>query len=112
MSKFALLLPVLLPAFCLAENIDCRKLHTSAFESGRSGSAYEGRVTGKGRAFFHQAPAEKCLTKETFLVPGDFVSIYAESNGWLYLMYINKQGDDFSGWIPENRIEIIGPYGK
>jgi hypothetical protein len=112
MRKFAFLLILLSPSFCLAGNIDCEKLHSSAFEKGRLGYTYEGKITGKGRAYFHQAPTDKCLTKEVFLVSGDFISIYAESNGWLYLMYINKQGEDFSGWISESRIEIIGPYGK
>jgi len=69
-------------------------------------------VTGSGRAYFHSAPAAECVSKHTFLVPGDTVTIYKPYENWYQVMYVNgKTGEDFQGWIEEGRLRLGRPFG-
>jgi hypothetical protein len=69
-------------------------------------------VTGSGRAYFHTAPAAECVSKHTFLIPGDTVTIYKPYKNWYQVMYTNnKTGEDFEGWIEQGRLQLGKPYG-
>ncbi len=76
--------------------------HIPGYQSGR-------RVIGKGRAYFHSAPDEKCRDKKIFIVPGDLLNAYAEYNGFTRVMYIHPvTGADTEGWIKTGRLEFTG----
>ncbi|MBA4382309.1 MAG: hypothetical protein C0406_07060 [Sideroxydans sp.] len=89
--------------------VNCKKLHASAQSSG---IALEASVIGKGRAYFHTAPHAQCKNENVFVVRGDYLTVYNEHRGWLYGMFINKDGDEFSGWVLEKRLQIHGKYGR
>lgn len=69
-------------------------------------------VTGSGRAYFYSAPASQCISRHTFLVPGDAVTVYKPYNKWYQVMYVNgKTGEDFEGWVEEGRLRLGGHLG-
>ncbi|WP_321859990.1 hypothetical protein [Burkholderia cenocepacia] len=71
-----------------------------------------GTVIGTGRAYFYSAPDAQCITKRTFIVPGDSVTVYKSHGRWYNIMYVNgKTGDDFEGWIELDRVHLGGQYG-
>ena len=64
-------------------------------------------VTGSGRAYFYSAPASQCMSKRTFLVPGDAVTVYKPHKKWYQVMYVSgKAGEDFEGWMEEGRLRL------
>ncbi|SOT42096.1 putative exported protein [Burkholderia cenocepacia] len=71
-----------------------------------------GTVIGTGRAYFYSAPDAHCMTKQTFIVPGDSVTVYKSHGRWYNIMYVNgKTGDDFEGWVEQGRVRLDGRYG-
>lgn len=71
-----------------------------------------GTVIGTGRAYFYSAPDAHCMTKRTFIVPGDSVTVYKSHGRWYNIMYVNgKTGDDFEGWVEQGRVRLDGRYG-
>ncbi|MGU7770440.1 hypothetical protein ACV229_09700 [Burkholderia sp. MR1-5-21] len=93
--------------------VDCGKLDEAA-----SGPDYNFRpplsatVIGSGRAYFYSAPAAQCMTKRTFIIPGDSVTVYKPYKKWMLIMYVNgKTGEDFQGWIEESRLDLGGHLG-
>lgn len=71
-----------------------------------------GTVIGTGRAYFYSAPDAQCMTKRTFIVPGDSVTVYKSHGRWYNIMYVNgKTGDDFEGWVEQGRVRLDGRYG-
>ncbi|WP_019936587.1 hypothetical protein [Bordetella sp. FB-8] len=69
-------------------------------------------VTGSGRAYFYSAPASRCISKHTFLIPGDTVTVYKPYKKWYQVMYVNgKSGEDFEAWLEEGRLRLGGPLG-
>jgi len=92
---------------------ECAKL---AARSGGPENNYrppqEATVVGKGRLYFYNAPSNECPMKRVFVVPGDVLTVYKSFDGWANVMYIAKNGDDFMGWVLENRIKEIGQYGN
>jgi len=120
MERTARLLPVaclllnLSPsAFAAEAAVDCDALHEKAnAEAGSYRPPVEGKVIGQGRVYFHSAPNSACITKKVFVVPGDGLTVYASTeDGWDQVMYIAKNGDDFSGWVEEKRVELGQHYG-
>lgn len=106
---------VLLCSFTTAsfgDESDCSKL---AARAGGPENNYrpplEAAVIGKGRLYFYSAPSERCRMK-VFVVPSDVLTVYKSFDGWANVMYIAKNGDDFMGWVLENRIKEIGQYGN
>ncbi len=94
-------------------SLDCRKLNEAA--SGPDDNfrpPASATVTGSGRAYFYSAPASQCLTKRTFIVPGDVVTVYKPYKTWYQVLYVNKKtGDDFEGWVEEGRLHLDGQLG-
>ncbi|EOH6072274.1 SH3 domain-containing protein [Burkholderia cenocepacia] len=93
--------------------VDCGKL--DAATSGPDDNfrpPASGTVIGTGRAYFYSAPDAQCITKRTFIVPGDSVTVYKSHGRWYDIMYVNgKTGDDFEGWIEQGRVRLGGQYG-
>lgn len=73
----------------------------------------EAKVTGTGRLHFHSAPNPACVDKKLFVIPGDGLTVYASTeNGWAQVMYIAKGGEDYTGWVEEQRLQFAGHYGR
>lgn len=54
----------------------------------------------------------QCITKRTFIVPGDSVTVYKSHGRWYDIMYVNgKTGDDVEGWVEQGRVRLGGQYG-
>ena len=71
------------------------------------------RVIGAGRLQFYSAPDSRCPLRGVFVIPGDELVAYAETDdGWTSVMYLNpKTGNDFSGWVRSERLKATGTEG-
>jgi hypothetical protein len=59
--------------------------------------------------YFYAQPADICLEKDVFVIPGDRLNAYAVYQAFIYVMYIHPgTGADTSGWIKSNRLESTG----
>ena len=66
-------------------------------------------VDGKGRLYFHTAPANHCRSRDVFVIGGDELIAYSEHQGWYSVMYINpRSGQDFHGWVRPERLRLRG----
>lgn len=75
---------------------------------------YQYKVAGTGRLHLHTGPSEKCINKKVFVIPGDDLVAFTEAgeNGeWTSVMYMAKNGDDYSGWVRTERLRFIGAMG-
>jgi len=75
---------------------------------------YSYKVAGTGRLYLHKSPNESCANKNLFVVPGDSLIAYSDygpKGEWTYVMYMAKNGDDFSGWVLTNRLMFTGAFG-
>lgn len=68
-------------------------------------------VAGTGRLYFHNAPNEKCINKNIFVIPGDNLSAYQEFGEWSQVMFVSKTGEMTSGWVITKRLKFIGAFG-
>lgn len=95
-----------------ADDVECTKLDARV---GGSEDNYrpplEATVIGKDRLYFYSAPNERCKMKDVFVIAGDMLTVYKPFDGWVNVMYISKDGNDFMGWVDEKRIKKIGQYG-
>lgn len=66
-----------------------------------------GEVTGKGRAYFHVAPFDKCVSSNAFIIPGDKVIGYNFYEDFIFVMF-TKDSKIVSGWIRNDRIKSTG----
>jgi len=73
----------------------------------------QGKVIGTGRLHFHSAPDEACANKKLFVIPGDGLTVYSslEDETWLEVNFVAKDGEDYTGWVQANRVELGEPYG-
>ncbi|HEY0842838.1 hypothetical protein [Methylotenera sp.] len=72
----------------------------------------EAKVIGNSRLYFHNAPSSKCQVKGVFVIKGDSLTVYKSYDGWVNVMFIGKDGEDFIGWVQESKIKVIGQYGR
>ncbi|MBF3412659.1 hypothetical protein ACGY7B_04795 [Burkholderia pseudomallei] len=95
------------------DSVECRQLN--AAKSGPDDNfrpPLSATVTGSGRAYFYSAPSSQCITKRTFIVPGDIVTVYKPYKRWYQVMYENnKTGEDVEGWVEEGRLRLGGHLG-
>lgn len=98
-----------------ASAISCQELAKIADEnSGVSTTKYNYSVKGKKgfRTYFHSAPSNKCKIKDLFIIPKDSVIAYTyfkyENKDWMYVMYMDKKGNDTSGWVLERDFKEEG----
>ena len=117
MSKWGLVLAlctsVAMSCACAHESAACRQLSEAVGgPDDNFRPPVSATVIGLGRAYFHSAPAPECLSKQTFIVPGDAVTVYKPYKKWYQVMYTNvKTGRDVEGWIEEGRLRLGGPLG-
>lgn len=68
--------------------------------------APSGRVIGKGRAYFHDAPHTGCVRKG-FVVAGDLLDVRLVMPGWVNVVYIGvNDGKQYGGWLKQARVEL------
>lgn len=69
-------------------------------------------VTGAGRLQFYSAPNERCAMEGVFVVPGDELTSYAETDdGWTSVMYFGNKHAEVSGWVRSGRLKDTGTLG-
>ncbi|ULO23175.1 hypothetical protein [Methylocystis sp. SB2] len=70
-------------------------------------------VVGTGRLQFYSAPSVHCAMKGVFVVPGDNLISYAQTDdGWVSVMYVSpKSADSVTGWVRGNRLRNTGTMG-
>ncbi|MFZ3180734.1 MAG: hypothetical protein WA156_11100 [Methylocystis silviterrae] len=70
-------------------------------------------VIGTGRLQFYSAPGVHCAMKGVFVVPGDNLISYAQTDdGWVSVMYVSpKSADTATGWVRGNRLRDTGTMG-
>ena len=70
----------------------------------------EATVASKDKVFLHSAPLEQCRTK-TLVPAGASLTVYKPHKDWLEVMYIDKSGDDHTGWLQGKHVRVAGRYG-
>lgn len=71
-------------------------------------------VAGSGRLYLHSGPADKCLNKNLFVVPGDALIAYKEygkDGEWSSVTYTSKSGKSADGWVHTRRLRFTGASG-
>jgi hypothetical protein len=70
-------------------------------------------VMGTGRLQFYSAPSVHCAMRGVFVVPGDSLISYAETNdGWVSVMYVSpKSANSVTGWVRRGRLRDTGTMG-
>nr|BFD40789.1 hypothetical protein FFPRI1PSEUD_22880 [Pseudomonas sp. FFPRI_1] len=93
--------------------VDCDTLSDNAsLEAGEYRPPLEAKVIGEGRLHFHSGPDAACKNNKLYVIPGDGLTVYASSDkGWAQVMYIAKDGEDYTGWVEEKRLQLGGHYG-
>ncbi|MEO6974780.1 MAG: hypothetical protein ABI144_02745 [Gallionella sp.] len=113
---FRLISIVLLSMFCsvsFAGETACKKIaEISGGPENNFRPPLEAVVIGNGRLYFYSAPNVQCQMKGVFVVKGDALTLYQTFEGWAEVMYIAKGGDDFMGWVKEDRVKVRGQYGN
>lgn len=115
--KKLLLLPLLfISSFTLAD-MSCDRLSKIADDNGvLYGTKYIHTVQGKKgfRTYFYSAPSEQCKIKNLFLIPNDSVIAYQqftnENRTWIYVMYVDKNGNDTMGWMKDADFKITSKF--
>lgn len=112
-ATFLFFLLCLTSLACFANESICTKL---AVEAETSGITYhpsaEAKVIGDGKVNFYSAPNAKCRMKGVFVVKNIYLTVYTLYKGWVNVMYVAKDGEDFIGWLPESKIKVMGQYGR
>lgn len=98
-----------------ADRVDCQDLAYKIAQNGEIPDfrpPLEGRVIGKGRVYFHDAPNAACVRK-AFLIPGDMMVVHQTMPGWVHVVYVSeKDGEEYGGWLREDRVELKGQFGR
>src|SRR5690606_37484228 len=98
---------------CFANEPVCARL---AGEAGAAGIAYypsvEAKVTESEKAGFYSAPNAECIIKGVFIDKDSYLTVYKSHQGWVYAMYVARDGKDFMGWLPAGKIKMIGRYDR
>lgn len=98
-----------------AERVDCRRLADKIAQDGDLPDfrpPLEGKVIGKGRVHFHDAPNSACVRK-AFLISGDRMVVHRTMPGWVQVVYISaKDGEEYGGWLKKERVELKGQLGR
>jgi len=111
--KYLMFLAFIICSTASSADLDCKQLSKIADENGTMfGTKYFFTLQGqKGfRSYFHNAPSSQCKNSKLFLIPDDTVVAYQQFNyegiSWLYVMYIDKQGRDTSGWMKDQDFKL------
>lgn len=98
---------------CYADASDCADL---AARAGDAASNYrpplEATVVGQGKLYLYTAPGVRCRQNDVFVIPGDVLTVYQSYQGWAQVLFIAGNGDDLLAWVVEQRLKIVGRYGR
>jgi hypothetical protein len=72
----------------------------------------EAKIIGNKKLFFYTAPDAQCKMKGIFVIKGDSLTVYKPYKDWFNVMYIAKDGEDYTGWVSSKQIKINGQYGN
>ena len=75
---------------------------------------YSYKVAGTGRLYLYSGPDEKCLDKKLFVIPGDSMTAYAvygEHEEWTNVGFMQKDGEEVTGWVRTDRLMFTGAFG-
>ncbi|HCM1855150.1 TPA: hypothetical protein N3A18_001712 [Salmonella enterica subsp. arizonae serovar 56:z4,z23:-] len=61
------------------------------------------KVQSNSRVYFYSSPKSDCKT-DIFIINGDNLLKYRESNGYSYVNYVNKRGVIIDGWVKNEGI--------
>lgn len=102
-----LLIMILFFSSYVVANTDCRAIDEKAQEKATHfDSADNGyTVIGKDRSYFYTAPSQDCIHKQVFIIPGDKVNAYLDYNGYYYVIYLNKNGQQVEGWVKQKQLQ-------
>lgn len=71
----------------------------------------QAKVAGKGRLYFHTAPAAACIDK-AYIIPGDSLIVHKPHRGWMQVVYVSRSGKEYNGWVEEKRLTLGAPFGQ
>lgn len=71
-----------------------------------------GKVFGTKKLNFYTSPDMQCKMQGIFVIRGDSLTIYKPYKDWLNVMYIGKDGEDYTGWVSAKQVKVNGQYGK
>lgn len=72
----------------------------------------EAKVISNKKLYLYAAPDAQCKMKGVFVIKGDSLTVYKPYKKWVNVMYINKDGEDYTGWVSSKQIKINGQYGN
>jgi len=99
-------------SLCFANESNCTKFASQAETSGIPYyPSAEAKVIGNGKVGVYSSPNAECKIKGVFVVKGNYLTAYKSYKGWVNVMYVAKDGEDFIGWLPESKVKIVGQYG-
>jgi hypothetical protein len=64
-------------------------------------------ITKSGKIHIYNAPNLYCQMTNVPVVEGEALTVYKSYDGWVNVKYIDKNGNDHVGWIPENMVNEI-----
>jgi hypothetical protein len=64
----------------------------------------EGKVICNKKLYFYTAPDAQCKMEKVFVIKGDSLTVYKPYKDWLNVMYIAKDGEDYTGWVSARQI--------
>lgn len=102
---------IAIPVFAASET--CTSLASRA--EGTQGGFYppaEAKVIGTGKLSFYEAPSVKCKIQKIYTEPGSYLTVYKIHNGWANVMFVPNDAEDLVAWVPSNRLNLIGQYGR
>jgi hypothetical protein len=73
----------------------------------KSDTALAVSITENGNVHIYNAPSLYCTMKNVPVEKGNVFTVYKSYDGWINVKYIDKNGNDYVGWVAENRINEI-----
>jgi hypothetical protein len=96
---------------CAAQNKVCQEINQRAqrLQAKISGDQSGMLVVGQTQVPIYDAPDSRCKSKEQQLSPGMRVDTFAEIDGFLGILYIEKESaKEIIGWVKSDRLERTG----
>lgn len=59
----------------------------------------EAKVISSKKLYLYTAPDAQCKMKGVFVIKGDSLTAYKPYKKWVNAMCINKDGEDYTGWV-------------
>jgi hypothetical protein len=73
----------------------------------KSDNALTVSINENGRLHIYKAPSLYCTMKNVIVEKGGVLIVFRQYDGWINVKYNDKNGNDYVGWVAENRIKEI-----